>query len=705
MTMDSGFNIFTKVSGQKELNDLFDKVKNGTASIDEQTKAIKLANQVYKSWGSENDILKKSLSATIVTMKDLKDKAVEPLTSANGRMMKSYFQTGEALRVQTAFAGFLSKGMQTLGMETEKAEKISQSFGSSLGMVVGVVGIAVGAVMGLKKAFEAGMLASRMELLQSTMQQMAAKDGVDFARVMQDVADKIGGSVSHNKILQGITDLQLLGVSWKEMPRLMEFVENRSKLVGKTFDETMQIVERASMGNKKAILALKVPLFDVKDAYDEYAKTINAVGGDLNEVGQKHAVFQKILKEAEEQHLNMSEAAKAELEKYEKLETATANFSEQMGVLSRNLSPVVDALGNVTKGVNDLFDAMSKKDWNGAGVVIAKALGTINPEAGALSILISSAAKAAKNQKYLDKNVQVGYNPLGNVIPVPEINLTADVQGEIDEEKRKERLKKATDERKKAKEKADKEARDEFLGGINERNKRFDDVRQGDKTGRLISGLKTGKDDWDNLTGEKAIPMPKDKDHRSDAQKEIDKMVEGFSKTNIALDAFDQGVNGVTQSLTQAFGNLLNGTRNIGQVFSDLGKSLLDLATQIAAEAAAKAGTNFLLGLIGLKRGGDVITSGSALQFAAAGGDFKFGGGQNVMVGEDGAELMQVGRNGVRIISNSNLQKMNQFSQGSKSGGAGRFNIPAPQIVPIVNASGISVMVKYGNQSRSGRVF
>lgn len=49
----------------------------------------------------------------------------------------------------------------------------------------------------------------------------------------------------------------------------------------------------------------------------------------------------------------------------------------------------------------------------------------------------------------------------------------------------------------------------------------------------------------------------------------------------------------------------------------------------------------------------------------------------------------------------STINHINQASQASRGGG-GQTSI---QVIPIVNASGISVMVKYGNQSRSGRTW
>lgn len=103
---ENSLELLVKIAGQDEFNALIDKIKAGTASIDDLARASKIATGVYRSWGKENDALKKGLADTIVTIKDMKDKAMEPLASANAKMMKSYFQTGEEIR--RTYGSFIS---------------------------------------------------------------------------------------------------------------------------------------------------------------------------------------------------------------------------------------------------------------------------------------------------------------------------------------------------------------------------------------------------------------------------------------------------------------------------------------------------------------------------------------------------------------------------------------------------------------------
>ena len=156
-----------------------------------------------------------------------------------------------------------------------------------------------------------------------------------------------------------------------------------------------------------------------------------------------------------------------------------------------------------------------------------------------------------------------------------------------------------------------------------------------------------------------------------------------------------QGMMGMLHMKTDSFlGDVLEGVNKILMVVETI-KSISNAVSAVSSIIAMLGG------------GGDVVASGSKLQFAANGANFNYGSLQNVIVGERGAELMQVGRNGVRVISNNNLQKMNQMSQSSRGGGNGNaemaraINNLAAQIVPQT-ANDIFFATKKAGHIRSG---
>jgi hypothetical protein len=216
------------------------------------------------------------------------------------------------------------------------------------------IGAIVAAVYSLKKAFDAAEKSARMELLRSTMQQIAEKDGVNFIEMMDKINAKLGQHVSQYELLQAAMKLTLLDVDWQRIPEIMELAEKRSKLLGYSFEETMNIIENASLGGKRALRALKLNI-DVEQSYKDFAETLGVLPKELNDVGKQHALFNAILEKAKEQNLDINKAAEAQLEKYERLKTSWANLGEAGGKLATQLSPLVDALAETASNMEKII--------------------------------------------------------------------------------------------------------------------------------------------------------------------------------------------------------------------------------------------------------------------------------------------------------------------------------------------------------------
>jgi hypothetical protein len=240
-----------------------------------------------------------------------------------------------------------------------------------LGTLIREVTVAMGAAVAIgytfKKIFDIGEKSARMEMLRSTLQQIASKDGVDFDRVMSDIEKRIPGMVNDFDKLQGVMKLSLLDVGWSKVPEIMELAEKRSKLIGRSFNETLEILERAAMGGKRAMKQLLIPV-DVDETTRNYAKSLGVMKDELSETGKQHAIFNAILDKAKTQHLDISAAADAQLDKYEKLKTAWDNLTLSIGDLATVLTPllteitkVINAIMRLTKGDFSIFSSDPRK--------------------------------------------------------------------------------------------------------------------------------------------------------------------------------------------------------------------------------------------------------------------------------------------------------------------------------------------------------
>jgi hypothetical protein len=133
------------------------------------------------------------------------------------------------------------------------------------------------------------------------------------------------------------------------------------------------------------------------------------------------------------------------------------------------------------------------------------------------------------------------------------------------------------------------------------------------------------------------------------------------------------------------FVNVVGGANSLFQ------QMLIGIGDALAGTLIDKA-IGGIFGLIGLAKGGDVFT-GNKLQFAASGGNFKYGNMQNVIVGERGPEMMQVGKNGVRVISNHEMKTV-------QSGG---MDITTKQIETKIEGDKLVVVHQLAIQRRKGR--
>jgi hypothetical protein len=139
----------------------------------------------------------------------------------------------------------------------------------------------------------------------------------------------------------------------------------------------------------------------------------------------------------------------------------------------------------------------------------------------------------------------------------------------------------------------------------------------------------------------------------------------------------------------------------LGRAFESIADSLLEKVANELEGGAVKG----LLGLIGLAGGGD-FSYGSQLQFAANGINFRYGNGiQNIVVGEQGKELLQVGRNGGRVISNKNFQRASQgntASGNSSDAMASALNALASRLQPASAFDVYFAVKKAGNIRNNG---
>lgn len=233
--------------------------------------------------------------------------------TANSAMMSSYFRLGEQIR------------------EVEH---------TAMGLVATFTAVMAG--------FEGAEKAAKLDLLSSSLETMAKKSGADFSAMMSEIDKKTNGVLSQAEKLSGIMRLNLTGVGFGQIPEIMEFAEKRSKLVGKSFEETLNAIEMAAMGGKKALRSLLIPI-DVDRAVEEYAKKIGVLKEELSEAGKKHAIFNVMLEEGKRQQLDVNEEAGHQVDTFEKLKSSVSDMGTELGRVIGLFAPLLDDVTTVAR--------------------------------------------------------------------------------------------------------------------------------------------------------------------------------------------------------------------------------------------------------------------------------------------------------------------------------------------------------------------
>ena len=518
---DNSVDILVNISGQDELNDLFDKIRDGTASIDDQARAVKLGTALYKSWGSANESLKSSLAGSIATIKDLKDQALAPLNSTIANTQRQYFDMGAGLRD----LGLQEKGVtdiirQSRGERrmymyaTREAEQAITSITGENSVFAKSLSEGTSSVFGIKFALDAmGMSLYALPIalvigLFTVLRTLIKDSTVDMSKFRDeqikeiDILIKLGRATTQQK-------LDLISA---------------------------QIVEENSVLSKMKSVSTLSSLLSLM------------TGGKFGGGG---ASPEEILKQQE------------------KIDALTLSYKETVESVNKN----------ETKDLKDQVaehDKLIDLEWRDHEITLQEYGTELN-----LRLLRAEKLKDLTAEHELRKQLKDLYT-----ITLPDVTVTPNRR---------------------------------------QLAERYQATHQG------------------------TPPAKEEKKEEFDATKEylLNPLKSGFQ--SLAYSGL-QGFNKMWEH-SSAFARTA-----LGQAFEQIADKLISTVEDKIEAALIDKGVTALLKYLHLAGGGDV-SYGSALKFAANGINVSYGKGvQNVMVGEQGTELMQVGENGVRVISHSNLQ-------------------------------------------------
>lgn len=213
-----------------------------------------------------------------------------------------------------------------------------------LGTLIREVGTAWMAWQAALQAFKGAEVAAQFDLMNTTLDNFAKKDGTSAKVVMDQIREATNGTVSEVDMLKAALKFRMQDVPFAQIPELMQIADERSKLFGVDFETASQAILSASLGITRSLKTQLGISVDAKTAEAEYAKTLGISADQLSEVGKRHAILNGIIIESNRQNLQMNKEAEAQVDTWEQMKAALSNVALAFGHLLGVFTPVIGAI-------------------------------------------------------------------------------------------------------------------------------------------------------------------------------------------------------------------------------------------------------------------------------------------------------------------------------------------------------------------------
>jgi hypothetical protein len=619
--------------------------------------------------------------SAVTIAKDKEAQATAASRKAHSEMMQSYFQTGESLRVLQQRIMGLVGAYYSLRMVFRFAEKAADE----------------------ERAFIS---------LDRALKQFGADATTEMAKVKKAAANMIDDS----DVARLMTRAIRLGIPVNQLSTLMEIarvkwrdfgVEGES--VGDIFGRITSAIGR---GTPKALVAL-----GLIDRYDDSLKNIK---GDLEEndisvegLAIKHEMLAKVLANGAKELVGFDAALIINSERIAQAKAKLEEAQEKIGGAALRVGFLLLGMTGTVASYIELWVArlgaalgFFEKAINWAGEPIGINVGN-NMKQFAEDSEKAFYEMRKQTLEYYDLSkkdadaarITTGPNPISprSTSDRPAMAKEVSIEESAAERKLREQ-----------KEKADNEEwtrgwkiHQDHLKWVDELILKYKIVYQ--QTGKMneqfMSPIEPGGFLRGKITGAKKIKgvseEPVFEKEMSNAQRLSNQLGDSMTAS------FQEATSYLAQGFATAFGL---GNSLLDRMIATFASSALMALPGLIANLASGGVTGNIFSVISawMMASGGEVTTGGPLRFAAAGGNFNYGKLQNIIVGEKGPELMQIGMNGVRVISNQNMQALNQMSQASRGGGGG-YNQQPIVLETRIRGNDIVLVQAKSSMSRKGR--
>ena len=333
------------VSGRDDINNLIKDLNTGNASIDQMSTALRTLQKYWNALDADaRGKFGPGTKAAFEQIDKLRDNT-EKLTTAQTKSRNSYFELGQALRQHTmdnlnaskAFGPWLSNlsnGAQTI--QEYRIATVAAGQSSALlemGMTTLAGGIVIADIALLKFIWDMkdfAVAGARMEMLRGQFNKFSTKEGLDATKTMANLREVTNREVTELQILQATMQFKLLGTSMTDITKMLEFAEQRSKLLGKSFEEVVQSLLRVEMGGGKRAARSLGLIVDMDEAEAKYALSIGKTSDKLNDAEKRTGFYKAVLDAAGTSQDAFAGATNDTLSSINQLNTAYEDFKNEL---------------------------------------------------------------------------------------------------------------------------------------------------------------------------------------------------------------------------------------------------------------------------------------------------------------------------------------------------------------------------------------
>jgi len=204
--------------------------------------------------------------------------------------------------------------------------------------------------------FDAALKASQFDEVQRSFRNLAASQGQDADEMLRNMVELSKGTVSSLELMKQANNALLLGLPVEKFGEILEIARSASKATGETMQFMLRsIVTGLGRGSKLVLDNLGI-VFNVNDAYEEFATKLNKTAASLTEVERKQAFVNKALDVGKKNAEAAGGGTDSLVDSFERFKAQIDNATVALGDgLGPVLKKTLELLTGVASGIEEVF--------------------------------------------------------------------------------------------------------------------------------------------------------------------------------------------------------------------------------------------------------------------------------------------------------------------------------------------------------------